>query len=122
MSADQASGSGALILLLLLGLMGMFAGIGIMLSGLFGPNAKSDDRGLGPRVWRIIVVFGGGIMVFFWLAAPGTGQGIAAFINALWANLVIALQPLIAIVTQLAMIAAVLVAGYYGIKHFYRRR
>src|SRR5258707_248983 len=116
MTADQAAGSASLLLLLLLGLMGVFGGLGIMLSGLFGPRGKSGENGLGSNVGKLIFVFVFGLMIVFWLASPGAGQGIAAFINAIWANIVTGLQPVVAIVTQLGMIGAVLIVGYYAIR------
>lgn len=121
MQADQTAGAAALLLLLLLGLMGAFAGLGIMLSGLTS-GSKTGEHALGPRVGKIVIVFGGGLMVALWLAAPGTGVGIATTINAMWANVVTGLQPLVAIVTQLAMIAGIGIVGFYAVRHFYRRR
>jgi hypothetical protein len=121
MQADQTATLGALLLLLLLGLMGAFAGLGIMLSG-FTQTGKTGEQPLGPRVGKIAVVFVGGLAVVFWLAAPGTGQGIAGTINAMWGNIVTGLQPLVAIVTQLAMLAALGVVGFYTVRHFLRHR
>jgi hypothetical protein len=120
MPADQAAGSASILLLLFLGLMAAGAGIGIMM-GVGGKSGNSGEGGSSMNVGKIVTFLVVGLVLATWLAAPGTGHGIAAVINAMWGNLVIGLQPLVAIVTQLAMIAVISIVGFYAVRHFIRR-
>lgn len=121
MSADQTAGAGSILLLLMLAGFGVFAGLGIMM-GAGSHKGDPKSAGGGMNVGKIVTFLVVGLVLAMWLSAPGTGQGIAAVIDAMWANIVIALQPLVAIVTQLAMVAAILVVGYFAVRNFLRHR
>lgn len=121
MAADQTSGAASLLLLLMLGLIAAYAGLGIMM-GAGSNKEKSGGTGGGMNVGKIVTLLVVGLVLAMWLSTPGTGYGIAAAINAIWGNIVIGLQPLVAIVTQLAMLAAIGTVGYLMIRRSFRRR
>lgn len=68
---------------------------------------------------KIITVGVIGFVIVGWLSAPGTGQGIAATINAMWGNVLTGMQPLISIALQLSMLFAI---GYIAYLFWRRRR
>jgi hypothetical protein len=119
MSANQTTDLGPLLLLLVLGFVGMGAGFGFLWSA--GSSSKKEAGG-GMNAGKVVFILVFGLAAVTWLAAPGTGQGIAATINAMWGNIVTGVQPVVAIVTQLAMVAVICTVGYYLIRHFFRRR
>lgn len=113
MGADQMSGAASLLLLAFLALVLVGAGLGIMMGA--GGN-KEKGGGMTPgKIAALVVV---GFVLVVWLASPGTGTGLAALFNAMWGNVIIAVKPLIAIATQIAVIAVVL----YVIYLFFRKR
>lgn len=119
MSADQASALVSVLLALLVGFVLMGAGFGFLWSA--GSRSKKEG-GTGTNAGKVVTILVLGFVVVFWLAQPGAGPAIAGTISAIWASIVAGMQPLVAIATQLAMIAAIGLAAYYLIRHFFRRR
>ena len=115
MSADQASGLGSVVLLLVLAFVGMGLGFGF-LWGAGSSNKK--EGGSGMNAGKIVTLLVVGFVLVTWLAAPGTGQGIAGAINAMWGNVLVGVQPLISIAFQLTMLLVVAYIGYL----FWKRR